>query len=234
MSDFESRLRLRLHRLDAAVPPARPPSAVGRRAAGPNRRRQVIVLFAAALLLLSATSLVAIANAPPPDPAVQARDAADEERVRDDLGREMGDACLTAGAAQALFRRRLDALNLRDWTIRVDGRVGEARCVGGAAIGDSHEVLLIPSMGGEVAKTLDAVSADLMRRCLGRSDAIELIRSTLTNLGVTDPKVEAGGIRGIPLEYADGYAQHVADGCYIYGGARFDDVGRYTWFVSGN
>jgi hypothetical protein len=193
----------------------------------------VIALFAAALVLLSATSLVAIANAPPPDPAVQARDAADEERVRDDLGRQ-DDACLSASAAQALFRERLDALGLRDWTIRVDGRVREARCVGGAAIGDSHEVLLTPSMGGAVAKALDALSSDLMRRCLGRSEAIELIRSTLTGLGVTDPKVEAGGIRGIPLKYGDAYIRHVGDGCYVYGGAQFDDIGRYTWFVSGN
>jgi hypothetical protein len=233
MSDFETRLRLRLQRLDAAVPPARPPSVVGRPRGRPNRRRQLIVLFAAALVLFSATSLVAIANAPPPDPAVQARDTADEERVRDDLGRQ-DDSCLSASAAQALYRERLDALGLRDWTIRVDGRVREARCVGGAAIGDSHEVLLTPSMGGDVAKALDALSSDLMRRCLGRSEAIELIRSTLTGLGVSYPKVEAGGIRGVPLEYGDAYVRHVADGCYVYGGAQFDDVGRYTWFVSGN
>src|SRR6266508_984053 len=197
MSDFDTRLRLRLQRLDAAVPPARPPSAMGRRTERPNRRRQLIALFAAALVLLSATSLVAIAIAPPPDPAVQARDAADEQRVLDELGRQTDDACLSAGAAQALFRQRLDDMGLRNWTVRVDGRVREARCVGGAAIGDSHEVLLIPSMGGDAAKALDAASADLMRRCLGRSEAVELIRSTLTRLGVTDPKVEAGGVRGI-------------------------------------
>ncbi len=234
MSDFDTRLRLRLQQLDSAVPFARLPSALGRRTGRSNRRRQVIVLFAAALVLLSATSLVAIANAPPPDPAVQARDAADEERIRDDLGRQVGEQCLSASAAQALFRQRLDALGLRDWTIRVDGRVREARCVDGAPIGDSHEVLLLASMGGDVARALDAISADLMRRCLGRSEAIDLIRSTLTGLGVTDPKVEAGGIRGIPLEYGDAYVRHVADGCYVYGGAKFDEVGRYTWFVSGN
>ena len=44
---------------------------------------------------------------------------------------------------------------------------------------------------------------------------------------------ETGGVRGVPLEYGDAYLQHIADGCYVYAGAQFDDVGRYTWYLAG-
>jgi hypothetical protein len=63
---------------------------------------------------------------------------------------------------------------------------------------------------------------------------VALIRSTLTALGVSDPKVEATGVRQVPVGPAgDAYVAHINAGCYVYGGAQFDDVGRYTWYVSG-
>ena len=41
-------------------------------------------------------------------------------------------------------------------------------------------------------------------------------------------------IRQVPVGSAgDAYVAHVNAGCYVYGGAQFDEVGHYTWFVSG-
>jgi hypothetical protein len=89
-------------------------------------------------------------------------------------------------------------------------------------------------VGGDVATALDQVAAKLMTTCVPRDDAASLIRSTLTSLGVTDPKIEVTGIRQIPIENGDAYVAHVKAGCYVYGGAQFHGgVGRYTWFVSG-
>jgi hypothetical protein len=198
------------------------------------------MLLAATVALLAATALAATAIAPPPTEAElasaaarQAKDSADEELIRNDLGSYTEDACLTRDQATALFRSRLDALGFRDWTIRTDDRIREARCVTGAAIGDAHEVLLMASMGGDVAKVLDTVSDDLMRTCLGRDEAVAHLRAALVKVGLPDPDVVVGGPRGIPLVNGDAYVQHMADGCYVYGGAQFDDVGRYTWFISG-
>ena len=54
-------------------------------------------------------------------------------------------------------------------------------------------------------------------------------------MGLQDPKVEATGVRQVPVGSAgDTYLAHVKAGCSVYGGAQFDDVGCYTWFVSGH
>jgi hypothetical protein len=233
MTDFDARLRERFRHLDASIPAVKVPVVTAPRR-GLNRRRQGVSLLVAAALFLGTAAVITVATQPPPDPAVVARNAADEERVRDDLGTYTADACLTRDQATTLFRQRLDALGLSDWTIRADDRIKEARCVTGAPIGDDHEILLVASMGGDVAAALDGVSANLLDECLGRDEAVALIRSTLTALGVSDPKVEATGVRQVPVGSAgDAYVAHIDAGCYVYGGARFDDVGRYTWYVSG-
>jgi hypothetical protein len=233
MTDFDARLRERLAHLDAAIPAAPTPLVTTRRR-GLNRRRQGAFLLVAAAVFLGTAAVMTVAMPPPPDPAVVARNAADEERVRNDLGTYTADACLSREQATSLFRQRLDALGLSSWTIRADDRISQARCVTGAPIGDDQEILLVASMGGDVAKALDGVSATLLDQCLGRDDAVALVRSTLAGLGVVDPKVEATGVRQVPVgSVGEAYLAHVDAGCYVYGGAQFDEVGRYKWLVSG-
>ncbi len=233
MTDFDARLRERFEHLDASMPAVPVPVVTARRR-GLNRRRQGVFLLVAAAVFLGTAAVMAVATPPPPDPTVVARNAADEERVRNDLGTYTVDACLSRDQATTLFRQRLDALGLSDWTIRADDRIKGARCVTGAPIGDDKEILLIASMGGDVATALDGVSATLVDQCLSRDDAVALVRSTLAALGVQDPKVEATGVRHVPVGSAgDAYLARVDAGCYVYGGAQFDDVGHYTWFVSG-
>ncbi len=233
MTDFDIRLRERFQRLDAAIPDPRPPVASALRPVI-KRRRQAMFLVVAAALFLGTAAAAAFATMASPDPGVTAQNAADEERVRDDLGKYTAGACLSRDEATTLFRQRLDALGLKGWTIRADDRIKEARCISGAPIGDATEVLLIASMGGDVSKALDAVSEKLLAECLGQADAVSLVRSTLAGLGVQAADVEATGIRQTPVGPAgDAYVAHVEAGCYVYGGAQFDEVGRYTWFVSG-
>jgi hypothetical protein len=230
MTDFDARLRERFQHLDAAIPAVAQPVVTAPRR-GLSRRRQGTFLLVAAAIFLGAAAIATFAT---PDPAFTARNAADEERVRNDLGTYTESACLSRDQAMTLFRQRLDALGLKDWTIRADDRIKEARCVTGAPIGDTQEILLIASMGGDVGTALDGVSATLLDRCLGRDDAVALVRSTLAGLGVQNPNVEATGIRQVPVGSAgDAYVAHANAGCYVYGGAQFDNVGRYTWFVSG-
>jgi hypothetical protein len=233
MTDFDARLRERFQHLDASIP-AVPTPAVTAPRRELNRRRQGVFLLVAAAVFLGTAAVVTMAMPAPSDPAVVARNAADEERVREDIGTYTADACLSRDQALTLFRQRLDALGLSAWTIRADDRIKEARCVTGAPIGDSQEILLIASMGGKVAAALDRASAALLDQCLGHDEAVALVQSTLVAVGVEDPKVEATGVRQVPVGSAgDAYLSHVAAGCFVYGGAQFDNVGRYTWFVSG-
>jgi hypothetical protein len=230
MNDFDATLRARLHQLDAAIPDPGVPAIVARRR-GPNRRRQAIVLLAAAVVFLGSAAFATVANPPPPDPAVVAQNHADEERIRNDPGMNF-EACLNRDQSVALIRSRLDVLGYSSWTIRNDDRIKYAPCVEGAVLGDTHEVLLIASMGGRVSDALDELEANLMTQCLGRSSATDLLRTTLQDAGIANPKVEVTGIRQAPLINGDAYLQH-ARTCYVLSGAQFDMEGRYTWYLSG-
>jgi hypothetical protein len=232
MTDFDEQLRQRLARLEQAVPVGSLPQAQIRSFSA-RRRGYVWLLLAATIALLMAGTLVATASRPPRTPAEQAKDAADEERVRNDLASQMTAPCLSVGEAQRLIRSRLNALALTDWTIRQDDTVSQAPCVTAAPVGDSHEVLLIPSFGTAAGRALDSAASSLMSRCLNQDQARDLLRSALIGAGIPSPRIEVGGVRGIPLEYGDRYVKHVQEGCYVYAGAQFDSQGRYTWYLAG-
>jgi hypothetical protein len=228
MTEFDDTLRHRLARLDAAIPAPSAPPVVKR--SRRSRRRQGLLLVAAAATLFGLSALGTAATRPPVDPAVA---AADEERLRDDLGAHIGDRCLSLPQAKTLFRQRLDALGLTTWTIRDDGRTANAPCVSGAPIGDVAEVLMMPSMGGRLATALDAVAIQILTRCATRDDAMSALRATLVAQGVNAPQIATSGIRSVPVNGADDFIKHVKSGCWVYGGAQFDNTGRYTWYVSG-
>jgi hypothetical protein len=198
-----------------------------------------VLALAAVLALVVGTAIVASGTAPPRTPEQMARDAADEERVNDELYPYLEDTCLSEAEARGVIRDRLDGLGLSDWTIR-PANIPEAPCVGAAPIGDTHEVILYPSMGGRVNDALEALKVELLRACLNPTEATELLRSTLASAGVPDPRVEVRGIHdvlgppvGVPGPpdgpEASAYLQHLADGCVVFGNAQSDQNGRYTW-----
>ena len=84
-----------------------------------------------------------------------------------------------------------------------------------------------------MAKALDELGAELLSTCLSREDAVGMLRSRLVALGIPNPKVMVSGITTVPGENADAYVEHISNGCYVLGGAQFDQVGHYTWFISG-
>jgi hypothetical protein len=88
-------------------------------------------------------------------------------------------------------------------------------------------------MGPAAASATDAVAMRLMDACLDRNAAMAVLRDALTRAGIGDPSIEASGIRQVPVQGADAYVAHAAAGCYVYGGAAFDSVGNYTFYISG-
>lgn len=231
MSDFDVRLRARLAALEASAPAPAPPRPAAATTHRFDRRRQVVLLVAAALTALTVTAIGAIATQPPPDPVEEARNAADEQRVLEDLGQAFGVACLSKQEAGDLVRRRLDALGLEDWTVRADERISQARCVGAATTGDGG-VLLTPSMGGDTAAALDQFGAELLAQCATRDAAVAQLRAVLERHGWREPRIEVGGIRGVPIDDGGAYVARYEAGCAVLAGAQFDHVGRYTWFVA--
>lgn len=234
MTEFDDVLRVRFEHLDAAIPVPAPmplPAVAPRRSK--RRRWQAVLLAAAVVAAFVITAIGVVATQPPPDPAVVARDQADEQRLRDDLGAAMAGRCFSLGEAKALFRERLDALGLMDWTIRDDGRTAKSPCVGGAAIGDAHEILVTPSLGGPLAADLDRLERRLIDECLTRDEAVAALHVVLDAHGIANPQIELSGVQIVPVEGTDAYLKHVDAGCYVYGHAQFDQQGRYTWYISG-
>jgi hypothetical protein len=232
--DFDARLTAMLARLDAAVPTPRQPLRLVPARPGSDRRTRgrVITVLAAAVLLASA-SVIAVTGTDAPRTAEQkAKDAADETRVWADLGALVSDDCLSPAEARTVFRQRLDALGLRDWSIRMTDGLREARCVSFGAVGDDREVVVVAGVGGDAARALDTVAADLMTRCLSAKEAAALVRSTLVGLGYTDANVQIGPAWAFPADDGGAFVEHMAAGCAVYSGGQSDNVGRFTFFVS--
>src|SRR5688572_517363 len=169
MTDFDTRLRERLERLDAAIPaprlpsvptPAGRPAAVTRRRSGaPRRRRGLIVLAAATLLLAGSVAIAQRVTYPDlPEPALEAA-----------LTEVFAGRCLTATAAIEAIQGKLDALGKADWVIESRPGAAEASCVSSFINVPHHAVVLIPGISRKVAVAMEFVADELLRQCLGRA-----------------------------------------------------------------
>ena len=220
MTDFDTRLRERLERLDAAIPaprlpsvptPAGRPAAVTRlRSGAPRRRRGLIVLAAATLLLAGSVAIAQRITYPDvPEPALEAA-----------LQEVLAGHCLTATAATEAIQGKLDALGKTDWVIESRPGAAEASCVSSFIVVPHHAVVLIPGISRQVAEAKEFLIDELLRQCLGRADAIQLVSSALTSAGADRFVVRADpwGNQGGPLDKMDDYRRHVAEGCFVFVG----------------
>jgi hypothetical protein len=196
-------------RVQAAV--ARPITTGGRGLARPRRRTVVGTFIAAALLVASAATAQRVLYPDRPYPALEAA-LADAFAGMD---------CVGPAAARRTVRAQLDGLGYDDWTIGNRAGAASARCVSTAVNGRYHEVMLLPAAGGDLIAALDVVRTELLDRCLGRDDAIRLVRSVLVSMHVTDEwqvRANPDGPQGAPADQWDAYKKHVADGCYVLAG----------------
>jgi len=237
--DFDARLQARLERLDAAIPtPAAPvvvAGPVGAVAAGRarprSRRRRLVPLLAAAALLVAVTAVTAQRYLYP--------DEVPEPRLEAALGEvfEAGDGCLSAAEARPAIQAKLDDLGYAGWVI--EGRTGTdaSRCTAAGIDPALHVVLLLPAAGRDLASALESLSHELgVERCLNRTEAMALLSSVVVSQGVTDFDLRAdpwGPGPQIPLDQADAYMAHAAEGCTMYAGMGWDEGGRPQFYLSG-
>ena len=233
MNDFESRLRARMSRLDAAIPTPQPLNIPRRRSL--NRRRQGIVLLAATVALLFGVAVVATSGGPVPptpgevaaDEAAAASNAAYADWVGEQLHPLMPEAeCVGKAEAERRIRLGLDRLGLIDWTITADdqARAAGTKCVTFGVDAQMHWVVLVRALdlaerdGGAVAVALEGATKTLITECLNRKDAFALVAAAMQSAGVTDFEIRADpwSPQGGPIDQIDVYRQHVADGCFVF------------------
>jgi hypothetical protein len=232
MTNFDDELRTRLARLDAAMPsPAAPAVPIAMRRA-PSRRRQGVTLLAAAAVFLSAAAIAVVASQPDTSAADEAQRMVEQGQADRALEGAFEGDCLSVDAATAVIRERLDAAGLRDWTIRATESTSQASCVAGSYSGDPKEILLMPSMGGPLAKAVEELRAEMRASCYNREAAIAMVQAVLDANGQGDRPIEVHGMAMLPAD-DDGYEAHVTSGCYVYESSQWDGQGRRTFYIAG-
>lgn len=235
MADFDAHLRTRLERLDAAIPqPARPALSAARRR---PRRRQALLLFAATVVLALGTALVTTGSPPPMTPQEASRNAALTGRVERALAPLFPeDECVGHEEAARRLRQGLDELGLHDWGIRTDSTIPGARCVMFGAAADIKAVILLGRADPGVPAAMDQVADQLLAQCFTAAEASELVEKAMLDLGVTQFVVSTDPLapKAAPIDKAEAYQQHVADGCFVYSSTQLarDGSGRlvvYLW-----
>lgn len=232
-ADFDVRLRARLARLEAAIPSPRPPvvTAVTDRSGGRRRiGRRTAALLVAAAILVGATAVGAQRILWPDQP-----EAALEVEIAAALA--AGDGCLTAHDAEAVIRPRMDAAGYGDWVIEVRPGATESLCATIGYVAPHHAVVVMPAAGEEVAGAISLMSEELVSNCYSREEAIGLVRSTLTSLGVTNFEVRAdpwGPGPQMPIDQIDRYQAKAAEGCTLWAGLGWDANGRALYHLSGD
>jgi hypothetical protein len=231
MTDFNSELRTRLLRLESVVPA--PHQAIGAVLADagatrmvPGKRRyraRSVGLLAAAALLIGASAVAAQRILYPgvPQPAIEAM-----------LAEVMAaQECLPPAQAQVVIRSRLDDLGFADWAIEArGGGIDEARCIYAYYDAQLHAVLLLPWPGRDGLAALDGVRETLLERCLGRTDAIDLMSTTLKSLGMTNFDVR---VRQVPTGQLGVNRKHVAAGCFVLASGNGWEGGRLVYWLFG-
>lgn len=145
------------------------------------------------------------------------------------------DLCTTAAMAAQDLRERLDRSGLADWSIDSTG-VRSDECVTWALSQSNPErrrtITLISALSPEVRTALEEVREATYVRCLAKEQAIDLVTSTLTELGETGFEVRTDGPFQVPLDREREVTEHYEAGCWMYSTVAWID-GRPVFYVSG-
>ncbi len=237
MTTFDDRLAAQLRALDAAIPAQAPPDPMMARDVLTTQRtqprhgvRRGLVLLAAAAALLIGTTVVTGGrmefSGEQPEPELEAALA---QLV---AARE----CLSPEQAEAEIPTLLASLGYEGWDVERTQAARNARCVATAVESEHHAIWLLPGRSRAEAEVTESLKVELMARCLGRKDALELVRSALASVGVTDIEIRAdpGGPQAFPVDQEDAWKQHVAQGCFVLSPVvAWDENGHKTLYVWG-
>ncbi|HEU0234972.1 MAG TPA: hypothetical protein VFR14_00885 [Candidatus Limnocylindrales bacterium] len=229
MTDFDTRLRIRLEHLDGAIPEPAAWDPAAARAAGARQRgrfRRVVPALAAAILLIGAGAVGAGRVIYPDNP---------EPELEAALARAWsGVDCMSPEAAKAATRSALDDLGKADWAVVARPGVGQGTgCTAPLVIPPTHEVILLGVAGRELSDALAALRVETFERCLTRIEARSALSSVLAAHGVTNYDIHDGpellyGTGSVPIDQAAAYTAHARQ-CYLFAGTGSDANGK-PWF----
>jgi hypothetical protein len=154
-----------------------------------------------------------------------------DPRVQQILDEQFNGPCVTSATATRELNYSLHEAGFDEW--QVTSRAEESDCVAGGLDPSTSTIILFTVQGPGVTEAMNGVRADLMDRCLGRTEAIEYISSVLQSAGVEDFEVRTDGPFAFPLADQDAVRAHVADGCYVYSLSGHSAGGTPTYYLSG-
>lgn len=237
MTDFDTALRARLQRLDAAVPDVGAPREATSLRGTPGRRRQLVLILAATAVLALGAALATAGSQPPVSPQEQARlNALDESVNRALLVAFPDEECVSRDEATRRIRAILGQVGLGEWQVREDATVAGARCMTVGSVAGLQAVLLVGRIDPHVLSALEPLRERFVEGCVDRSQANGLVAAAMAEVGFMEFVVSADpwGPKGAPDGQWEAYQQHVANGCFVYVSTQIarDGSGRlvvYLW-----
>lgn len=188
----------------------------------------IVIGLAALLIAAVLAQLLATTPRPPADP------------VPDELEGVLAAVfdptqCITGAVAEQDLRKALDRSGLGDWSIAAEA-VRPDECVTWALSQSNPErrrtISLISALSPAVRAALEEVREKTYARCLRRDEAIDLVTTTLDELGEAGFEVRTDGPFQVPLDREDEVIDHFEAGCWMYSTVAWFD-GRQVFYVSG-
>jgi hypothetical protein len=163
-----------------------------------------------------------MASGPTPPPEVEAV-----------LNIAMSRPCVSSHEAEAALVNDLAEIGYSDWTVTLALSAEATGCVVGSISASERRIHLDAALRPEVREALAQLANDMLDQCLTRSQAVELVESTLRAVGETGYELRTDGPRGGPIEREDEVMQHIAAGCYLYGGVGWKPDGTRVYMIGG-
>jgi hypothetical protein len=131
-------------------------------------------------------------------------------------------------------QRGLSEAGLADWSVRIRPEVKPTDCVTWTYNVEAREVVLALAMRPEVKQAIDAVAEQLLRDCLDRPHAEDLLRGALASVGASnDYELHTNGSEAGPIEREAEVHAHFEAGCWIYSGSGWLADGTPIYVIGG-
>jgi hypothetical protein len=141
--------------------------------------------------------------------------------------------CLPPDRAEAAIKASLVELGFKGWDVTPAPGARDANCVSAWIDTVGQEIHLSMALHPDLKLGLEGVADLLLRECLTKDEAADLVRSVLISAGEEGWELRTdGGIAG-PSDRKEEIRQHVADGCWIYAGTGWTADGTRLYWIGG-
>ena len=141
--------------------------------------------------------------------------------------------CITADELDRALAARVRDLGYSDWRITRATNADATGCATASLRSSQRIIQIEPALRPEVRVALEHLADQMVDRCLTRSEAVELVTTTLDNVGETNWTLRTDGPRGGPANRQEEIRRRLEAGCFLYGGMGWNEDGSRVYLIGG-